>query len=479
MKHTYHKAIAFFLAAVLAVSVLSYGGAASAAGSIYVNDGSGVLGTDIGSAYAVGGDGSVSVVGDSYAITGDGTVKVGQNLPGGEDDGTTVKVSSNVARIGLYYYYNNSRDSSLAAANLQNDVGYGYKFGYYDSDRVFHELASTNQTKITMKPTGGGREISVYITGTDTVIFRHTNSSYNLAVRPVSTGGKAKTWFKGYSYYGDFEYYRYIDSRMTVINVVNIEDYVKGVVPYEMSSSWPIEALKAQAVCARTYYARTYYARSAGNYSQYGFDVTADNYCQVYFGTARASANSDAAVDQTAGKYVTYNGNLCTTFYFSSDGGATEDCENIFYAALPYCRGVVDTYEQDVPQSMNKYKEWTRQYSAAELSAKLNKYGITNLSSITPEYSRMGNVIKLTFTDVNGNKATVSKDSCYSVIGLPSIRYRVEKTSDNTFVFNGSGWGHNIGMSQWGAYSMASYHGCSYQQIIKFYFTGVNISTGV
>lgn len=472
MKHTYHKAIAFILAAIFSASVLILGTGASAAGSIYVNDGSGVLGTDIGSAYAVGGDSSVSVIGDSYALTGDGTVKVGQ--PGGEDDGTTVNASITTARIGLYYYYSSSRDSSLESANLQNEVGRGYKFGYYDSNRVFHELASTNETKITMKPTGSGREVSVYITGTNTVIYRHSNSSYNLAVRPASTGGKTETWFKGNTYYGDFEYYRYIDNKMTVINVVNVEDYIKGVVSIEMSSSWPIEALKAQAVCARTFF-----AKSAGNYARYGFDVTADTYCQAYLGTSRSSSNSDAAVDQTAGKYITYNGSLCTTFYFSSDGGATEDCENIFVAALPYCRGVVDPYEQDVPESMNRNKTWTRTFTAAELSAKLNKYGITNLASITPEYSRMGNVIKLTFTDVNGNKATVAKASCYSVIGLPSIRYTIEKTNNNTFIFRGSGWGHNVGMSQFGAYSMAAYHGCNYQQIIKFYFTGVNISTGV
>ena len=393
-------------------------------------------------------------------------------------DGPNVSLSipNNTARIGLYYYHSSKRDTSLASANLENKVGGGYIFGYYDGNRVFHETARTSESRITMKPTGSGREVSVYISGSDNCIYKHTDSRYNLAVRPISASAKAETWFKGNTYYGDFEYYRYISERLTVINLVNTEDYIKGVVPIEMSTSWPREALKAQALCARTYF-----AKSIGNYSKYGFDITADTNCQAYWGTARANANSDAAVNETAGEYITYNGKLCTTFYFSSSGGGTESSENVFVEALPYCRGVMDPYEDAVPASMNSYKSWRYELTSAQIAAKLKSYGITNLASIIPVYSDTGNVIQLTCTDTNGNRATISKSNCNSVLGLPSIRYSITKSETNPdlYIFEGSGWGHSVGMSQFGAYALANYYGCNYRQIIAFYFQGVNISTGV
>lgn len=465
--------------ALVLTATINFSGGAKAENTIYVNDSQGTLVGEIGSSYVIGANGEVSTAGGDYAITGDGVVKVGQasttpDVPDPGDDGSTVSLKTDIVRVGLNYYYSSSRDTALTSASLENKVGSGYKFGYFDSNRVFHELGSTNEKQITMTPNGDGRGVSVKKTGTSTVLYEHTDSGVNLAVRPVSNSGKAETWFKGNTYYGDFEYYRYVPTKLTVINVLNVEDYVKGVVPIEMSASWPIEALKAQALCARTYF-----ARSIGNYSKYGFDITADTYCQAYLGTSRANSNSDAAVDATAGKYVTYNGSLCTTFYFSSDGGGTESSENIFEAALPYCRGVVDPYEEAIPSF--GYKSWSYDFTSAELAAKLKSYGISNVASVEPTYSATNNVIKLTVYDLNGNKATLSKSSCYSVLGLPSVHYTVTKSAENpnVYIFKGSGWGHNVGMSQWGAYSMAKYYGMNYRQIISFYFTGVKISTGI
>lgn len=475
MKRTLTGILVFAL--LLSVG-LGLGGAAEAAGTIYVNDSQGTLVGEIGTAYVVGANDEVSTAAGNYVITGDGVLQIGQATtpdvtdPG--EDGSTVKLKTNVARVGLNYYYSSGRDTSLSSASLENKVGSGYKFGYFDANRVFQELGSTAEKQITMTPSGSGRGVAVTKTGTSTVLYQHSDTSVNLAVRPVSNSGKAVTWFKGIAYYGDFEYYRYVPSKLTVINVVNLEDYLKGVVPTEMSPSWPIEALKAQAICARTYF-----AKSIGSYGKYGFDVTGDTYSQAYTGTSRATANSDAAVDQTAGKYVTYNGALCTTFYFSSDGGGTESSENIFETALPYCRGIIDPYEEAIPSF--GYKTWSYSFTAAEIATKLRSYGISNVASVEPTYSPTNNVIKLTVTDVNGNKATLAKSSCYSVLGLPSVHYTVTKSPDNpdVYIFNGSGWGHNVGMSQWGAYSMAKYYGMNYRQIISFYFTGVKISTGI
>lgn len=556
MKRKKNTTLIVLLSVALIITVLSTGNYTSAVSTIYVNDSQNVLGGDLSSAYAVGDTGTVAVTGGTYVITGDGVVKVGQSgttEPTTAPDGTSVKVKYNTARIGLYYYYNTSRDTTLYTASLENKVGSGYKFGYYDTSRNFVELGNTAVTQLTMVPdvntsvtagtigsyhiklsgtygdfnsaqsaasrytggfpayinstycvmvgnyqssteatnaiaslgisgqvfTGSSRCVSVTKTGTLNILFEFDcGTNANLAVRPVNVSGKAVTWFKGYSYYGDFEYYRYVSGKLTVINVLPVEDYVKGVIPYEMTSSWPIEALKAQALCARTYF-----AANAGRYSNYGFDMTADTYCQAYRGTTSANSTTDSAVDGTSGQYITYGGSLCSTLYFSSDGGGTEDSENIFTTALPYCRGVIDPYEDAVPATMNAYKTWTRQLTASDISSKLNAngYGVGAIVSVAPQYSDTNNIIKLILTDASGKSATLTRSSVYSVLGLNSVHFTVTQsaTDSTVFVFNGSGWGHNVGMSQFGAYSMAKNYNYNYRQIIGFYYTGVNISQGM
>jgi stage II sporulation protein D len=109
-----------------------------------------------------------------------------------------------------------------------------------------------------------------------------------------------------------------------VVNFINIEDYVKGVLPYEMNPEWPKEALKAQAVAARTYTA----AHLDDKHKSQGFDLCCEPDCQTYRGTNGASALSDSAVDETAGIYMTYDGAYADAYYHSSDGGATENSEN-------------------------------------------------------------------------------------------------------------------------------------------------------
>lgn len=469
----------------LIIAAAAFVPGARAAENIYVNGPDGLLGTSITDAYAVGSGGETAVVGDTYVLTDKGTVKIGQTggnqpgVPSGEPDGTTIKTSVRTARIGLNYYHSGSRDTALSEANLENKVGSGYQFGYYDANRVFQPISSTTQTKITMKPTGSGREVTVYITGTSTVLYTHTDANVNLAVLPVSSGAKAETWFKGNTYNGGFEYFRYVSSRLTVINVVDIEDYVKGVITMEMSSSWPAEALKAQALCARTYF-----ARNVNSYRNFGFDITADVYCQAYCGTSRSTAGSNAAVDATAGQYVTYNGALCDTLYYSSNGGGSENSENVFVSALPYLRGVLDPYEKDAA-SINAYSSWGPvTFSKATIASKIVGSGKSfgTFSSMDVTFSNTNNAIAVTFTDTAGKTASYSGSACYSFfysrLGLKSIHFTYTDSGDN-IVFSGGGWGHSVGMSQFGAYAMAKYHGFNYRQIIRYYYTGVNISTGV
>ena len=258
---------------------------------------------------------------------------------------------------------------------------------------------------------------------------------------------------------------------MTVVNYVNIEDYVKGVIPYEMSSSWPIEALKAQACCARTY------AQSNVNmYRNYGFDLTNDVYCQVYRGVGSANTSTNSAVDQTAGQYITYNGAFISALYSSSSGGGTESNVNVNgNTSHPYLKGVIDPYEQ-ATNNINSYSSWTRIMTPTELGGKV---GLGAIISVKPTYSPTNNCIRLDFVDANGKTAYIERDRCRTALGLNSIHYTVTRNTSGNYVFAGGGWGHNVGMSQFGAYAMAHYYGYSYAQILGFYYTGIRLSTGV
>lgn len=528
----------------------------SASGELYVNPYGETI-SGIKDQFAVGSNGTVSSLGasDVWAVTATGLERIGISEQGGQvpfrppvtPPSGTINVKASVIRVGLDYYYSSGRNSSLSEARLQNYVGSGFSFGYYDSGRNFIEVGSTADSALTIvtdrntsvtagtigcfhvKLPGSYTNFSdasaaasaynggfpAYYDGTyyalvghyesadaaqnaissgipgeafsasnSCVVVTRTNTTqilfefdcgrtYSLAVHPNCENGKAITKYNnGYRYYGDFQFTRTTGENMTVVNILPLEDYVKGVVPYEMSPSWPLEALKAQACCARTYV-----MSNLNSYASCGFDVTDDTYSQAYLGTNSANATTDRAVDETAGLFVTYNGKLCETLYFSSDGGATEDSENIFTTAIPYLRGVIDPFESEISFTNQSWKETlTPEQLAARLRSK--GYSISTIASVEPEYTRIGNMAKITFRDINGKSITVTKTNCYSVLNLKSIHFTIEE-SNGSYVIEGGGWGHNVGMSQWGAYAMASVHGYSYAEILGFYYTDITISKGI
>ena len=152
---------------------------------------------------------------------------------------------------------------------------------------------------------------------------------------------------------------------VTAINVLDIDSYVRGVVAGEMPSSWPLEALEAQAVTARTYALAT--RKTTGLFDQYP-----DTRSQVYRGVTGESARSDAAVAQTAGRVLTYDGVPAVTYYFSTSGGHTENVEFSFVGSLskPWLVGVPDPYDSQSP-----YHRWKMPITAARLDAALGAPG--------------------------------------------------------------------------------------------------------
>jgi stage II sporulation protein D len=146
------------------------------------------------------------------------------------------------------------------------------------------------------------------------------------------------------------------------INVVGLEDYVRGVVARESPASWPIEALKAQAVAARTYAITTSKAKSLG------FDHYPDQRSQVYDGVAAETPSTDRAVLQTRGQVVVRDGRPVVTYFFSTSGGHTENVENSFIGALaqPWLVGVPDPFDDASPRH-----RWRVAMTLGQAAAKL------------------------------------------------------------------------------------------------------------
>jgi len=387
---------------------------------------------------------------------------------------------------------------------------------------------------------GTSNTITVTRTGTNTILFEFDRGTTPFGLMPRPAGGSMpETWFRGLRYTGGFQYARRDGALLTVENVVNIEEYVKGILPYEMNNTWPIEALKAQALCARTY-AMT----SIGRHTSHGFDLCVEEHCQVYLGRGAANERTDLAVTETAGMYVTYNGRLAQTFYASSHGGASENVENVWFETRAYLRGVIDPYEADVASRIPGYY-WRITYTPAQITERLRSRGFnvaTIVSMRVSQYTPTGNVRSVTMTDANGRQWTFSRrGELITALGIVNQRFNIggaswapggifanepaqpvspgsqhfgissggtvaavpggtiyaitgsgevvlvegETTtgggSDNgmvngVFTINGTGRGHNVGMSQWGAYSMAQHHNKTFEEIIHFYFTDVTIT---
>ena len=454
--------------------------------------------------------------------------------------------------VGCYHVQLNSGYGTFEEAKAEADK-YDSAFVRYQSERflvligqyISRAAAENGMAELGIRGTainsGTQYTITVARTGTSRILFEFDmGTSYQLGVRPRPIDSRSpETWFQNYKYTGGFQYARLDGAFLTVINFVSVEDYIKGVVPNEMSSSWPIEALKAQAVCARTY---AY--SSLGRHSAAGFDLCTTEHCQVYRGRERANNRTDQAVDETEGMLVTYDGELTQTFYAASNGGASESAENVWTQAFPYLQGVIDPYEAYVASRVANYY-WTITYTPAEITQRLQDRGYgcsTIVSMVVSRFSPTGNVVEVTMTDSNGRRFVFAKRAqLASALGVPlqhftignqnwepenifvndpaisigspgqvftvggdgttvvvdgSTLYAIDGSGsvvavegesgadgsvtnliDGVFTIRGAGRGHSVGMSQWGAYSMAFYFDKTYEDIIKFYYTGVEITS--
>ena len=465
-------------------------------------------------------DGTIYISGGSYYASRPGRVDAtagGYHFQLDEFFPTFEEARRTAERIG---------DAFPALINNQYRVRAGSFTSREEAEAAAATYATYGYTGAVSAPSATA--VTVTVTTTSTILFQFDCSgAKSLGVVPDGGGGKALTWFRGYKWYGGFEYRRSTGGNLNVINVVDVDDYVKGVLPYEMSPAWPLEALKAQAVCARTYALLQTKHRDS-----YRFDVCTTTDCQVYQGANQASALTDRAVEETAGLAAMYGGKYAETYYYASNGGASESSENVWSMPLPYLVGKEDPYEGTI--SIPDYA-YTMTYSYSQLSALLKSKGYsigTVSSAYVSRTTPTGNVAEITFRDTAGKTVVLSKEACRSVLETKSMRFtisgggsggswrvnpsggalsslsgaytvtasgvsayeggdayvitasgvsRLQKPpavsgSGSGITISGTGWGHGVGMSQYGAKAMAEL-GRTYEEILHFYFTGITIGS--
>ena len=255
---------------------------------------------------------------------------------------------------------------------------------------------------------------------------------------------------------------------LTAVNYVDLENYLYSVLGGEMVPSWPQEALKAQAVAARSY---ALYQRE--NASNAVFDVGDTTAWQVYRGITDETATTQTAVNATKGQVLIHQGRIIEAVFHSASGGHTENVENVWVRPLPYLRGVPD-FDQGTP-----VYEWTKTFSRSELSSLIT--GVGNVISMQPEkISPHGRVISMRVVGDAGSRV-LPGNTLRSALDLRSTKFKVlpdygaagtkqaAQSAPVAFQIQGKGFGHGLGMSQWGAYNMAR-QGYDYRQIVLHYY---------
>lgn len=315
-----------------------------------------------------------------------------------------------------------------------------------------------------------------------------------------SNGNPLDTPFEGYLHVYATE------NGYVLVNELDMETYLKYVVPSEMQISFGHEALKAQAVCARTY---AHAQMRNQSYAAYGANLDNSTAFQAYHNQGRYP-ESDAAVDATAGEVITSNGKLITCYYYSTSPGVTNDMStwestNIDYIAcsgMEFSSGLNLQIESDFSKFINQQTVcYDSGSSFYRWNAVLNTFAIKedskgvlkglsvksrnqagyitaielqyeNTSEILRNENDIRRVLGLYQTEIQLNNGQIRTD----ISMVPSACFEVAEVSDGKIVLRGGGFGHGIGMSQYGAKSMAEY-GHSYKDIINYYYENVVIET--
>ncbi len=250
---------------------------------------------------------------------------------------------------------------------------------------------------------------------TGTFAVQHNDSMLIVADKtfaiPVLVESAQPISWNGISYHGSLNFLN-LQSSVSIVNIVDMESYIKGVLRSEMSPSWHIEALKAQAVVARTY------AVSAmGKHS--GYDLCSSTHCQVYKGMKAETAKINEAVEATAGQILLWNGQPASVFYHTDSGGMVTASSSVWGSSIPYLVPRAEPIPYTGPNT-----NWQCTIPMTYISDKLAANGISvgAVSMLTPQTrDESGRVLTLEITGTSG-KTTVSGHKFRTIIGADKIR---------------------------------------------------------
>lgn len=252
---------------------------------------------------------------------------------------------------------------------------------------------------------------------------------------------------------------------------MDVESYVEGVLAGEIKNDWPEEAMKAQAILARTYVMRFLETRD----SKYpGADISTDITEAQAYSESLINDRIKKAVSDTRGMVVTYNGALANTWFHAHSGGVTElPVEGLEYKENPpYTQSVKSPDSERAPKNV---REWSVSFTDAQMKKALSEMGITIEKVNSIEIGETGASGRAVNFVINGK--TVSAPSLRIGLGSDKLKSTLithVNQTDNGVEFEGRGYGHGVGLSQWGAYQMAE-NGENAESIINHYFKDVKI----
>ena len=310
------------------------------------------------------------------------------------------------------------------------------------------------------------KELDIRILQDQLLLNGQTIKADRLIIQPDTTG---------FIMVNDAPYRGYITllkkNGLTVINNIQVEDYLYGVVPKEMPSNWPAEALCAQSVAARTFA-----LKNRKRHSEEGFDLCNRSHCQVYEGMSAEMRTTTEAVNNTRGEVLFYKGAIIDALFHTDSGGMTESSENVWGSSVPYLRAVTETQMQTQP--------WNRSISMASFVQKIEADGkiLGTLREIrlsplligkgSEDRTPSGRVRSMEFIGSKG-RVILSGNDLRSMFSLPSTLFHV-RYGNSEIIFNGYGSGHGLGLSQWGAKTLADQRK-NYKDILFHYYTGVTL----
>lgn len=329
-----------------------------------------------------------------------------------------------------------------------------------------------------------GRDIQLIDTYRNLYIFKNRGISYiivsagdngiivNKALYPARvvtllfSGGTVK--INGNLFRGHLEIANIDNKHLIVVNEVNLEAYVAGLVNAEMPHNWPIEALKAQAVVARTY-ALWQKERHLNQY----YDMDANFMDQVYIGADAEDRRGWEAVNATHGEIITYEGKPILAMYHSICGGETENSEDAIGYKYPYLRAVKCNFCRIAPHFYWHYAIGLKSFAYKLIAKGYNVSEVYGFEVL--KRSRTQRVMIARIVTNNGN-IDVDGVTLRGIIGYDKLRSTLFwfHIKNDTILFDGKGFGHGVGMCQWGAYGMAK-KGYTYRQIIHYYYKNVRI----